>query len=937
MKELRFDVTGMSCAACSARVEKAARGTDGVTDAAVNLLKSTLVCRLADSADAVSVTAAVSDAVAKAGYGARPSEKTAGAKKTATAKNDVQKAADAEAAVLKERLCLSVVFCLILFGLAMGPMIGVTLPGLDPMKNPAGTGLTQFILALPVVFLNRKFFVNGAKGLLNRSPNMDTLVAIGAGASLCFGIFALFRMIAEVTAGNLAAAQHYATNLYFDSSAMILTLITVGKFFEARAKGKTTQAIASLMKLVPDRAVRLTADGREEIVAAADLRVGDKLVLKTGERIAVDGVILEGTGTADESAMTGESLPVTKKVGDRVSGATLVTSGRFVMRADKVGEDTALSQIIRLVDEATSGKAPVSRLADKVSAVFVPVVIGIALTAGMVWLCLGYSWEFAATAAVSVLVISCPCALGLATPTAIMVATGMGARFGLLFKSAEAMEKAKSVTTVVLDKTGTVTEGRPAVTDVVPMANYSTAELLTAAGAVEKLSEHPLAQAVVREAEAEKLTLPAASGFLQTPGRVEAVVNGHFVAVGNASLLSGSDRVSVEKRMAVFGDEGKTALVIRIDGKTAGILALADRVKPESRAAVKAFLDRGIKVRIVTGDNERTARAVAKAVGLPADAVTAGVLPADKERIVRELQAEGESVMMVGDGINDAPALTRADIGCAIGAGTDVAVESADIVLVKSRLTDAVAAVDLSRAALRTISQNLFWAFFYNAVGIPLAAGVFYPVFGWLLSPMVGAAAMSMSSVSVVTNALRLRNWRPEKMASEPEVPTAEETVSTASEEASEGEGRWTLSVEGMMCSHCTARVEAALKAVSGVTAARADVKAKAAWVEGSGVTAEALKKAVEDAGYKVLKVVPPVSAPVVKKETKEMTTVVINIEGMMCGHCTARVEKALKAVPGVETVTVDLKPGRATVTGSAEVAVLVKTVQEAGYKATVA
>ena len=848
MKELRFDVTGMSCAACSARVEKAARGTDGVTDAAVNLLKSTLVCRLADSADAVSVTAAVSDAVAKAGYGVRLPEKTAGTKKTATAKNDAQKAADAEAAALKERLCLSVVFCLILFGLAMGPMIGVTWPGLDPMKNPAGMGLTQFILALPVVFLNRKFFVNGAKGLLNRSPNMDTLVAIGAGASLCFGIFALFRMIAEVTAGNLAAAQHYATNLYFDSSAMILTLITVGKFFEARAKGKTTQAIASLMKLVPDRAVRLTADGREEIVAAADLRVGDKLVLKTGERIAVDGVILEGTGTADESAMTGESLPVTKKVGDRVSGATLVTSGRFVMRADKVGEDTALSQIIRLVDEATSGKAPVSRLADKVSAVFVPVVIGIALTAGVVWLCLGYSWEFATTAAVSVLVISCPCALGLATPTAIMVATGMGARFGLLFKSAEAMEKAKSVTTVVLDKTGTVTEGRPAVTDVVPMANYSTAELLTAAGAVEKLSEHPLAQAVVREAE--KLTLPAASGFLQTPGRVEAVVNGHFVAVGNASLLSGSDRVSVEKRMAVFGDEGKTALVIRIDGKTAGILALADRVKPESRAAVKAFLDRGIKVRIVTGDNERTARAVAKAVGLPADAVTAGVLPADKERIVRELQAEGESVMMVGDGINDAPALTRADIGCAIGAGTDVAMESADIVLVKSRLTEAVAAVDLSRAALRTISQNLFWAFFYNAVGIPLAAGVFYPVCGWLLSPMIGAAAMSMSSVSVVTNALRLRNWRPEKMASEPEVPTAEETVSTASEAASEGEGRWTLSVEGMMCSHCTARVEAALKAVSGVTAARADVKAKAAWVEGSGVTTEALKKAVEDAGY---------------------------------------------------------------------------------------
>ena len=937
MKELRFDVTGMSCAACSARVEKAARSTDGVTDAAVNLLKNTLVCRLADSADAASVTAAVSEAVEKAGYGVRPAGKTEDAQKATAAKNEAQKAADAEAAALKKRLCLSVVFCLILFGLAMGPMIGVTVPGLDPMKNPAGMGLAQFILALPVAFLNRKFFVNGAKGLLNRSPNMDTLVAIGSGASLCFGIFALFRMIAEVTAGNLAVAQHYAMNLYFDSSAMILTLITVGKFFEARAKGKTTQAISSLMKLVPDRAVRLTSDGREEIVVATDLRVGDKLVLKTGERIAVDGVILEGAGTADESAMTGESLPVTKKVGDRVSGATLVTSGRFVMRADKVGEDTALSQIIRLVDEATSGKAPVSRLADKVSAVFVPVVIGIALTAAVVWLCLGYSWEFAATAAVSVLVISCPCALGLATPTAIMVATGMGARFGLLFKSAEAVEKAKSVTTVVLDKTGTVTEGRPAVTDVVPLADRSEKALLTAAGAVEKLSEHPLAQAVVRAAEGQNLTLPAASGFLQTPGRVEAVVNGELVAVGNASLLSGPDREAVEKRMAAFGDEGKTALVVRINGKPVGILALADRVKPESRAAVKAFLDRGIKVRIVTGDNERTARAVAKAVGLPADAVTAGVLPADKERIVRELQVKGESVMMVGDGINDAPALTRADIGCAIGAGTDVAVESADIVLVKSRLTDAVAAVDLSRAALRTISQNLFLAFFYNAVGIPLAAGVFYPVFGWLLSPIVGAAAMSMSSVSVVTNALRLRGWRPK---------TEPASVATAAAEAAETlhpvetptvTPRWTLSIEGMMCSHCTGRVEAALKAVSGVTAARADVKAKAAWVEGSELTGEVLKKAVEDAGYKVLKVVPPFSAPVVKKETKEMTTVVINIEGMMCGHCTARVEKALKEVPGVETVTVELKPGRATVTGSADAAVLVKTVEDAGYKAAAA
>ncbi len=938
MKEVRFDITGMSCAACSARVEKAARGTAGVSDATVNLLKNTMVCIYAEGEEEARVTEAVCRAVDAAGYGAAVHSDAPAAKKTA-GKNEAEVKAAEEEHALKVRLYASIVFCLVLFGVAMGPMIGLTIPGLEPAKNPAGMGLTQLLLAVPVIFLNRKFFVNGTKGLLHGAPNMDTLVAIGSGASFAFGIFALYRMIAEITGGDFAVAQHYAANLYFDSSAMILTLITVGKYVEARAKGKTTQAITSLMKLVPDTAVRLSDAGVEERVAASDLRAGDRIVLRTGERIAVDGEIVEGAGTVDESAMTGESLPVAKAAGDKVSGATLVTSGHFVMKATKVGDDTALAQIIRLVDEATSGKAPVSRLADRVSAVFVPVVITIAVAAAVTWLLLGYSWEFAATTAVSVLVISCPCALGLATPTAIMVGTGAGARFGLLFKSAAALEKAKSVTTVVLDKTGTVTEGRPEVTDVVTFGAMDRKTLLAAAGAVEKLSEHPLAKAVVRQVEAEGIPLGTAKEFLQTPGRVEAVADGGLVTVGNATILKPEEDGEALKAIEAFGDAGKTALAVKIDGVTVGVMALADRVKPDSREAVQAFLARGLKVRIVTGDNERAARAVAAAVGLPADAVTAGVLPSDKEKIVRSLQAAGESVMMVGDGINDAPALTRADIGCAIGAGTDVAVESADVVLVKSRLSDAVAAVDLSRATMRIIAQNLFWAFFYNAVGIPLAAGVFYPVFGWLLVPMVGAAAMSMSSVSVVTNALRLRGWRPAFRPEGSELKKASaDSLAAASETAAVPAvaHQWVIGVEGMMCGHCTARVEKALKAVPGVVTAAADVKEKSARVTGEGLDAAALEKAVTDAGYQVLSVTPPREAPVSKKEKEVMTTTVLKVEGMMCGHCQAHVEKALKAVPGVVSVTVELKPGRATVTGAADAAALVKAVTDAGYKASV-
>ena len=935
MKEIRFDVTGMSCAACSARVEKAARTTTGVKSAAVNLLKNTLICTCEAGADERAVGEAVMRSVSEAGYGARVSGDDA---VSGGRTDEAQRRADDETARLKRRLAASIVFCVVLFVLAMGPMAGLPLGPLDPRVNPAGMGLTQLLLAVPVVFLNRKFFVNGLRGLLHRSPNMDTLVAVGSGASLVFGIFSLYRMIAEVTAGHLPAAQHYAGNLYFDSSAMILTLIAVGKFFEARAKGKTTQAITSLMKLVPDTAVRRTAAG-EERVAVTELRAGDEVVLKTGERVAVDGVVLEGSGTVDESAMTGESLPVAKQPGDKVCGATLVTSGHFVMKAQKVGRDTALAQIIRLVDEATLGKAPVSRLADRVSAVFVPVVMVIAAAAAATWLLLGYSWELAATTAVSVLVISCPCALGLATPTAIMVGTGMGARFGLLFKSAAALEKAKSVTCVVLDKTGTVTEGRPEVTDVRVWGGMDEGTLLRLAGAVERMSEHPLAQAVVRRAAVLHDAPAAAESFRQAPGCVEALVDGRRVTIGNGGILT----TEAEKSVALpvieaLSDEGKTALAVRCDGEVVGVLGLADRVKEDSRAAIDALRARGLKVRMLTGDNERTARAVAAGVGMADGEVAAGVLPGDKERIVRELQQAGEVVMMVGDGINDAPALVRSDVGVAIGAGTDVAVESADVVLVKSRLSDAVAAVDLSRAAMRTIAQNLFWAFFYNAVGIPLAAGVFYPVFGWLLSPMVGAAAMSMSSVSVVTNALRLRRWRPAEVAAATRsregdaLPKAERAASERplSEAGIEA---WTLSVEGMMCGHCTNRVEKALRAVPGVIEAQADVGTKSARVRGTGLLEKRLVRAVTAAGYRVLSVTPPEASNFKQKE-KMMTTTTLSIEGMMCGHCAARVEKALKAVPGVETVTVELKQARAVVEGDAPAADLVRAVTAAGYQA---
>ena len=904
MKEVHFDVRGMSCAACSARVEKAAESVAGTEGVVVNLLKNSMVCSV-DDTKADAVIAAVEKAVADAGYEALCREEGKTAKGS---ENELQAAADAETGQLKIRLYTSVVLCVILMAAAMGPMAGLAVPAfLDPRVSPLSAALTQLLLTIPVVALNFKFFRQGTKGLIHGAPNMDTLVAIGAGASLLFGIFALYRMVFALEAGDAAQTMHYAHNLYFDSAAMILTLITVGKYFEARAKGKTTAAVSALLKLVPETAV-VMRNGTEVTVKAAEIVAGDTVVLKTGERIPVDGVVIEGTATVDESAMTGESLPVAKAAGDSLSGATLMTSGRLLMRAVRVGDETALAQIIRLVDEATSGKAPVARLADKVSAYFVPAVIGIAFVTAAVWLVCGYSWEFAATCAVSVLVISCPCALGLATPTAIMVGTGRGAAEGLLFKSAEVIEKTRSVTTVILDKTGTVTEGRPALTDIVPLAGQNADEVLTLAASVEVLSEHPLAKAVAGAVKEKNLALLKAEAFTQAPGRVEALVSGRKIAVGNVSVLDDTEAQKLSPALEKLADEGKTALVVVADGKPLAVLAVADAVKPESHQAIAALKARGLKVRIVTGDNARTAAAVARAVGLTAADVTAQVLPADKERIVRELQAGGETVLMVGDGINDAPALTRADIGMAIGAGTDVAVESADIVLVRSRLTDVAAAYDLSAAVMRNIKENLFWAFFYNAVGIPVAAGVFYLWLGWTLNPMIAAAAMSMSSVSVVSNALRLRGWKRAADLAVTVKAQTKERPEPQKEQQPETPCDAKLIVEGMHCPHCSGRVEKALAATAGVTKAEVDLAKKTALVWGSA-SAETLKAAVVAAGYTV-------SSTTTQKKEIKMTTYVLTVNGMHCTHCSGSVQKALSAVAGVTKAAVDLESKKATVEG---------------------
>ena len=909
-----FDVSGMTCAACSARVEKTTSGVAGVEHAVVNLLKNSMEVEYDGNP---ATLAAISAAVEKAGYGAVPRVEAAAAagapSSPASPSAARENAAAKEAAHVRMRLIVSFVFTIPLFYLSMGHMFGWPLPAFFlGHENMLTFAFTQFLLLLPVIFVNFKFFRVGFKTLFHGSPNMDSLIALGSTASTVYGIVAIYRIGWGMGHGDVDFAHMAAMDLYFESAAMILTLITLGKYFEARAKGKTTDAIAQLMDLSPKTAIRRNVDGAEEEVPVDQVRPGDILIVRAGAGVPVDGVVIEGAGTVDESVITGESVPVEKGVGAAVTGATVNRTGWFAMRAERVGADTVLAGIVRMVDEATSSKAPIEKLADKISGVFVPVVIAIALITFIIWMFVGAGVATALSHAISVLVISCPCALGLATPTAIMVGTGRGAANGILVKSAEALQTAHGVKTVVLDKTGTITKGAPEVCEVLVAGglfgscetrfvsavgaidelkcNDAAADFLSLAYSLEKRSEHPLAQAIVAYAEARGAAAQEVEAFEQIPGGgLRGVVAGRTCLAGNVRLMEdgGVDVAAVREQAQCLSDEGKTVLFFAVDGALAGLVALADEPKPRSAAALAELSHMGIRTVMLTGDNERTAHAIQKRVGT--DDVIAGVLPQGKEEVIRDLQKQG-TVAMVGDGVNDAPALARADVGIAIGAGTDIAIDSADIVLMKSDLVDVPAAISLSRATMRNIKQNLFWALIYNVICIPVAAGAL-SFAGVTLNPMIAAAAMSCSSVCVVSNALRLRGWKPvvfgeAASALEPEAaPDAASGAALAS--------------------------EAGVPTMDGPSAEDGD---------GSPVSAGHSKE---------MQTVKPKEIIMEKK---------LSVEGMMCQHCVAHVKKALEGVEGVEEAVVDLDSNSATAKLSADVAdqALVNAIVDAGYEAKV-
>lgn len=836
----RYDVTGMTCSACSAHVEKAVKELDCVSSVSVSLLTNSMQVDFSAGAQDDS---AVIHAVEKAGYGAS----IAGSNTAKSERTDVspQKKEQEEA---KFRIIVSIAFLIPLMYLSMGHMIGLPLPSfLHGTENVVSFLMTQLLLTLPIVFVNRKFFTVGFKTLIHGAPNMDSLIAVGSGAALAYGVAAIYAAGYGLGHGNTELAHRFMMEVYFESAAMILALVTLGKYLEARSTGKTSEAITKLMELAPPMAIVLR-DGKEVEIPSDEVVPGDTVVVKPGGKIPVDGVILEGHAVVDESALTGESIPVEKAAGDAVTGATVNQSGAFTMRAQRVGGDTALAQIIRLVEDASASKAPVAKLADKISGVFVPVVIAIAVITFIVWMAAGGGFSFALSCAIAVLVISCPCALGLATPTAVMVGMGKGAENGILFKSAESLQMARAMDVIVLDKTGTVTEGKPRVTDVIPAA-ADEKELLAAAGAAEQKSEHPLARAIVEQCRKERIVLPASTDFHNEPGHgIRAVIRGNTIFAGNAAWMNRNQIAldQYEEKGTALAQQGKTPLYFASGGKLLGIIAVADTVRATSAEAIHSLQEMGLEVVMLTGDNRRTAEAIRAQTGI--SRVVAEVLPQDKEKEIRHLQEAGKKVAMIGDGINDAPALTRADIGFAIGAGTDIAIESADVVLMKDDLCDAVTAIRLSRAAMRNIKENLFWAFFYNCIGIPLAAGVFFPAFGWKLSPMIGAAAMSLSSVCVVSNALRLKFFRPKRAAAAHNGDIAEynktEGVKTMEK---------IMKIEGMSCGHCSARVEKALNEIDGVSAHVSLEDKTAAITLSHEVDDDVLRKAVTDAGYEVV------------------------------------------------------------------------------------
>ena len=849
----QYHVTGMSCAACSARVEKAVSNVPGVTACSVSLLTNSM------GVEGTAADQAIIDAVQAAGYGA--SVKGAQA---SSGSADADALADHETPKLRRRLFWSLGFLLVLMHFSMGHMMwGWPLPKFYD-GNHVAMGLTQLLLTVIIMVINQKFFISGYKALWHRAPNMDTLVALGATAAFVYSTYALFAMTGAQVRGDEQAVMNYMMDFYFESAAMILTLITVGKTLEARSKGKTTDALRSLMELAPKTAT-VERDGAEVTVPVEQVQKGDVFLVRPGERIPVDGVVLAGTSAVNEAALTGESIPADKAPGASVSAATVNQSGFLKCRATRVGEDTTLSQIIQMVSDAAATKAPIAKIADKVSGVFVPSVMGIALVTFVVWMLLGRTVGYALARGISVLVISCPCALGLATPVAIMVGSGMGAKNGILFKTAASLEETGRIQIVALDKTGTITSGDPTVTDICPAPGVTEGELLRLACALERRSEHPLAKAVLRRAEADGLTAAEVADFQVLPGNgLRAVLDGQPLCGGNADFLRTVAEISapMQTQAEALSEAGKTPLFFARGGKLLGIIAVADVLKPDSPQAVRELRNMGIRVVMITGDNARTAKAIGAQAGV--DEVIAGVLPDGKEREIRRLQEGGKKVAMVGDGINDAPALARADVGIAIGAGTDVAIESADIVLMRSDLLDVSTAVQLSRAVIRNIKQNLFWAFFYNAIGIPIAAGIFYPAFQLKMNPMLGALAMSFSSVFVVSNALRLRWFKAKHTEAAPKTVSSPsdrgvEIVSKeimASNEKGETNMEKVISIEGMACMHCVNHVQQALSAVPGVKEAKVDLESKSATVSVDGsVTDAALKAAVDEAGYQAVSI----------------------------------------------------------------------------------
>ena len=883
----QYTVTGMSCAACSSRVEKAVSKVPGVTACSVSLLTNSMGVE----GDVPPET--VIHAVEDAGYGASlKGQGTAAQAQSASEAEDALK--DRETPVLKHRLIASLGFLAVLMYMSMGHMMwGWPLPHFMD-GNHVAMGLLQLLLAGIIMVINQKFFISGFKGLLHRAPNMDTLVALGSGASFIYSTYALFAMTDAQLKGNDTAVMSYMHEFYFESAAMILALITVGKMLEARSKGKTTDALKGLMKLAPKTAV-IIRDGVETKVPIEEVKKGDVFVVRPGENIPVDGVVLEGTSAVNEAALTGESIPVDKAQGDPVSAATVNQSGYLRCEVTRVGEDTSLSQIIRMVSDAAATKAPIAKIADRVSGVFVPAVITIAVVTTIVWLLAGQTFGFALARGISVLVISCPCALGLATPVAIMVGNGMGAKNGILFKTAVSLEETGKMDIVALDKTGTITSGEPRVTDVIPSGGVTERELVSLALSLEKKSEHPLAKAVLLYAKEQQIDAPEAADFQALPGNgLSGTLDGALLAGGSFSYISGHTTVSAQEQASFerLASEGKTPLCFMKNGRLAGMIAVADVIKEDSPQAVKELQNMGIRVVMLTGDNERTARAIGAQAGV--DEVIAGVLPDGKESVIRSLKEQGK-VAMVGDGINDAPALTRADIGIAIGAGTDIAIDAADVVLMKSRLSDVPAAIRLSRATLRNIHENLFWAFFYNVVGIPLAAGLWYPIFGWKLNPMFGAAAMSLSSFCVVTNALRLNLFKMHDASKDHPMRKRAEKAANKGGEKAENAGAVRMGAE--------------------------DTRSIGQTANGNETVAKEMQKSENQKNN-------------INMEGITMTKT-MNIEGMMCGHCEARVKKALEALAGVESAEVSHEKGTAVVSMSADVSddTLKEAVEAQDYK----